>query len=404
MKILVINQPLNNRGDESAHKGLLRAMCKRIPNIEIKVLFDRANPDSIKQFDVRIPNVEYVNLHNHISWFHQVRPLKFGTTWLWLIYPDIKEILSFYKWADYVVCAPGGICMGGFQDWIHLFYLYMAKIAKRPLAYYGRSFGPFPTETWSNRRFKKLSLNILHYFSYCSVRDKKTQELANKLGIPYEPTIDSAFLDSPKTNLPYEIDSIVSSPYVVFVPNLLIWHYAYNNVNKEQVLIFFSKIYEEIVKAYPQYNVLMLPQTFNFGNYLNDDRLFFLDLKKRIGSPNLYVLSDKYSSDLQQTIINGAVFLVGARYHSIVFAINQSIPFVALSYEHKIQGLIETINKCDSLVDITHAFESEVKEQNCIKKFQEVINNLNFDSSIRKRAKDIASSSFEKFINNLKVG
>ena len=196
--------------------------------------------------------------------------------------------------------------MGGFQDWIHLFYLYMAKVAKRPLAYYGRSFGPFPTQTWSNRRFKKLSLNILRYFSYCSVRDKKTQELANKLGIPYEPTIDSAFLDSPKINLPYEIDSIVSSPYVVFVPNLLIWHYAYNNVNKEQVLVFFSKIYEEIVKAYPQYNVLMLPQTFNFGNYLNDDRLFFLDLKKRIGSPNLYVLSDKYL--IQDKFINIEAF------------------------------------------------------------------------------------------------
>ena len=28
MNILMINQPLNNRGDESAHKALLRAVCK----------------------------------------------------------------------------------------------------------------------------------------------------------------------------------------------------------------------------------------------------------------------------------------------------------------------------------------------------------------------------------------
>ena len=35
MNILIINQPLNNRGDESAHKGLVRAIVKNIPEAEI---------------------------------------------------------------------------------------------------------------------------------------------------------------------------------------------------------------------------------------------------------------------------------------------------------------------------------------------------------------------------------
>lgn len=56
--------------------------------------------------------------------------------------------------ADLIICAPGGICMGGFQDWNHLFYLQLAKYARKPLAYYGRSFGPFPITTKSNRDFK----------------------------------------------------------------------------------------------------------------------------------------------------------------------------------------------------------------------------------------------------------
>ena len=35
MNILMINQPLNNRGDESAHKALLRAVCKEKKNVRL---------------------------------------------------------------------------------------------------------------------------------------------------------------------------------------------------------------------------------------------------------------------------------------------------------------------------------------------------------------------------------
>ena len=53
----MVNQPLNNRGDESAHKALVR-----YPNYEINVLFEKsANEDSIKQFSVEAPNVHYIH-------------------------------------------------------------------------------------------------------------------------------------------------------------------------------------------------------------------------------------------------------------------------------------------------------------------------------------------------------
>ena len=39
MNILIVNQPLNNRGDESAHKGLVRRLSKQYPKAEINVLF-----------------------------------------------------------------------------------------------------------------------------------------------------------------------------------------------------------------------------------------------------------------------------------------------------------------------------------------------------------------------------
>lgn len=78
----------------------------------------------------------------------------YNVRWIWHLHPMIFNIMKLYKESDVVLCAPGGICMGGFQNWWHLFMLQLAKYIGKPLVYYGRSFGPFPVVTRSNRQFK----------------------------------------------------------------------------------------------------------------------------------------------------------------------------------------------------------------------------------------------------------
>ena len=197
MNIVIVNQPLGNRGDESAHKGLIRALLKSLPKVNIKVLFVSVPQDSIDQFAVDNQQVEYINLLNRESsntLFSKCKPLRFlysrwkkwiyqrfhkvaiqslqtGNYSLWDTQPIVQKIKSYYTNADLILCAPGGICMGGFQNWYHLFFLKLAQKMNKPLAYYGRSFGPFPTETELNRKFKALSLELLHYFTFISIRE-----------------------------------------------------------------------------------------------------------------------------------------------------------------------------------------------------------------------------------------
>lgn len=397
MNLLIINQPLNNRGDESAHKALIRALKNKFPNCNISVLFVGANNNSISQFDVKMSNVEYINLHR-VKAFNRfaIWSLKYNSYIFWKIHPTICKIIDIYKKADYIICAPGGICMGGFQNWMHLFMLKLAKYLNKPLIYYGRSFGPFPTSTKANRIFKKISLELLNYFSFLSIRDKKTEELAKDLNLKYISTVDTAFLDSPKVNLPAEIVSqIGNKDYMVFVPNLLIWHYKYKNqITKETVINFYKHIIDEINHLYPKLNIVMLPQTFNYGTYLGDDINFFKDIKKEIKSSNIIIIDDKYSSDIQQTIISKAKFLIGARYHSVVFAINNNIPFIALSYEHKIAGLLISLEKTDRLVDITNLSNND--NTYILEMVKKCLLNLRTDEEAQIRAKDIAYRCFEK--------
>lgn len=424
MNILIINQPIGNRGDESAHKGLIRKLLKTIPNIKIKVLFVSIQQDSINQFAVNDTQVEYINIHKrepNSQWVSNNKLLNFiysrwmkllynvyhyvatvslqkDRYYLWNIWPGIRETKKYYEEADWVLCAPGGICMGGFQSWYHLFFLKMAQRINKPIVYYGRSFGPFPTNTKLNRKFKEISLNLLNYFSFISIRDKKTEILAKELGIDYSPTLDSAFLDSTNENIPEELLFLTKEPYMVFVPNSLTWHYAYKDISKEKVMSFYNKLIDCIANRFPNYKIVMLPQTFNSGIF--NDILFFKEIAATKKDNRIVVISDIYSSDIQQAIIKKARLMVGARYHSVVFSINQAIPFVALSYEHKITGLLQTLEKEDCMIDITNIFGDEELLQKSIDKFDEMIQCVKSDTMAQSIAKQKADDCFELFVKH----
>ena len=401
MHILLINQPINNRGDESAHKALVRTLVHKIQDLKITVLFISEDQDTVNQFKVESECVRYVNINNHKKWWHTFFSLglRIKCPLLWYIHPTTRELVSFYEQCDIVLSAPGGISMGGFQNWGHLNMLYIAKLLKKPIAYYGRSFGPFPTDTRQQRIYRDKSVSILNYFSFLSIRDKRTELLANELGLSYISTVDTAFLETPRVVLPEEVFNICQlRPYIIFVPNELTWHYNYKDrFTHESVLNYFSQMCEILLAKYVDYNILMLPQTFNYHNY-KDDIIFFREIKEIVRNERLFVLSDQYGSDVQQTIIGNAKCVVGARYHSVVFAINNAVPFVALSYEHKIEGLIESLNKQDNMIDIVNALDNEDSMRASLEMFEKKLDIASVDLETQKIAKEKAAMSLSKFI------
>ena len=402
MKILIVNQPLNNRGDESAHKALIRTMLSEMPTVSIRVLWVGANPDSVGQFAIIDKRVEYVNLKD-IRGFHRIAitSLKHPTVYsLNKLHPTFRRLITYYKEADWVVCAPGGICMGGFQNWMHLFFLYLAKKMGKNIAYYGRSIGPFPTITKSNKRFKKISVELLKSFKFLALRDRKSEEIAESMGLKYQSTVDTAFLDSPHVaSLPEPLLRLTVNcgKYIVFVPNKLIWHYAYRNISEETIFSFFQNMLKMLLEKYPVHHVVLLPQRFNNTDGKVADYGFFLELSQRQNDNRIIVVPDRYSSDIQQTIISNASFFFFFRYHSIVFALNNNVPFVALSYEHKMSGLLKALGKEDCMVDITNAFAAESNQENVIKSICSKLPLITKDESVMKSAKDIAMKCFKAF-------
>ena len=374
-----------------------------MPTANIKVLYNSHSIESFRQYAIGLSKVQYVPVP---SGFLSEKVMHLGMhkdmTVLWHLHPVFWKLKELYKWADIVVCAPGGICMGGFQDWDHLFYLELARFYRRPLAYYGRSFGPFPTETKENIVFKKKSLALLHYFAFLSIRDSKTEQLATELGLQFTSTVDTAFLDAPKVEVPYELKAAIGSkPYMVLVPNYLIWHYAYKGkITHEGIMEFYCRLIETILKTNPDYAIVMLPQLFCGSSYEASDVDFFREIACKQNTPRIIVAADCYSSDIQQTIIADAKYVIGARYHSIVFAINQGTPFISLGYEHKMIGLLESIKDTGHYVDISKTFDSEADTDATLKKIEVLIPLLKENTVDSQRvAKNMAERCMDTFVN-----
>lgn len=399
MKILLVDQPIANRGDESAHRGLMRAICKAIPNVEIIVLHINNDVNKVAEFNVNLPQVKYVNIEglNKGLWSLMIAIMKHDLPSIRYIHPTMVKIIRYYKETDIVMGAPGGINMGGFHDWRHLFLLMMAKWYKKPLVYYGRSIGPFSTDSDENKKFQNTSKVILQYASFLCLRDKQSVAWAHRLGVECIPTVDSAFLDSPSVGIPKEItDTIGDSKFIVFVPNALTWHYAFKEVSNERIMDFFCRMIDVMLTTHPDYKVVMLPQTYGQGK--RNDVLFFRKIAGKKKDSRIVVIDDTYSSDIQQTVISKSELVIGARYHSIVFAINNNVPFISLSYEHKMAGLLESLGIEHCMLDITHSFSSKESEDSSLKLFKNKLENVQLIEEAQSKAKKIASDCFGKFI------
>ena len=361
MKLAIVNQPLANRGDEAAHKAFVRELAKAFPESSIDVIF-LGIKDTTLIGDIRVEaaNVCYRDIQRWRLWGRtQKYAFLLHMLPLSLLHPALRKFRKVLKSYDAVICAPGGICMGGFMSWDHIWELETARRLGKPVFYWGRSIGPFTDEDCAHSVFKKESSSLLAYFSFLSLRDDVSVRIAEELGAHPVPVVDSAFLETPDAVIPEAVQSQLGERYVVFVPNALTWHYRYRNVPQERIDRFHLDVMELLSEKYPGHTIVMLPQTYRS---LINDYGYFRRLAERAAGKPIVVIDEEQSSDVQQKIIAGARMAVGERYHSVVFAINNRTPFVSLSYEHKMTGLLEKLGLTERSVDVQGIFADESGE------------------------------------------
>lgn len=407
MNILIVEQPLRNRGDESAHRGLVHKLLSTYPEARITTLFYGFTSEDVEAFRVKSDRTEYVNFPNGSRLTAPNRWMKLfmmlRVPFLLYLIPVVRKYLRYIRPCDFVIGAPGGIEMGGFMGWAHIALFWVVKNEKKPIYYFGRSIGPFRSGTYWERLFKKYCISLFRYFSFLSLRDAKSQQFARELEINYTPTIDSAFLRDETEEPPADWKTqLGDTRYIVFVPNSLAWHHTYRSTYSEADFRFFwVEMANALLKEYGTHNLVMLPQT-NRVPWIVDGYDLFVDIRKRTTHPDrIFVLDECFGSDVQQNIISKADLLIGSRYHSVIFAINQNVPFVSLSYEHKMNGVLQALGKTSCEIDIDAVFSgkqmTEVDTRGLIDRVLLLSHQVERDAVAKQRAREIAERGFEVF-------
>lgn len=404
MNFLVINQPTGNRGDEAAHRALIRALSTRFPDATIRIVFMGVGQSSFEGLQVHASNVVYENVP--IRHIQQLSKLAFLFHFRWLLThlrSGYRHLRRRIREADWVISAPSGICLGPFRSWYMLLVDWMVLQEEKPFAYYSPSFGPKPEGQRGDGLFWRECVKVLKRFDFLSIRDAKTMKFADALRLSYVPSIDTAFLDSPAEPIPQEVATKVGNQYVVFVPNSLTWHVAYRDASQDVIDGFYFRVMDLLAKHFPQSRIVLLPQLYGRGD--GGDHAYFLRLRKRYAHPErIEVLPDTLTSDMQQAIVANARFVVGARYHSIVFAINNAVPFCALSYEHKMQGLLKTLGAEDCMLDIQQLGKEAASLSTLLHKFGILLETGNFDPSrLQLAASRMAMNCFDSFSKKLNI-
>lgn len=392
MKFLLINQVTRNHGDEAACLALVRTLYKAGDN-DISISYNNHSEWNDRCF-IKYKDVSQIWSDPVSKWERRSVKLylmfpSIITKLLVLLFSNLRFQYNCIKNADFVVSAPGGPNLGKYEDSIYLWRIYVANKLGKRYAIYSPSIGPFNA---NKHYYLKRAKKVLSESSFVSLRDMQSYLYAHELGISFRKAIDTAFLESPDCVIPKEIELVLPEKFVVVVPHELYkWHRDFKQYSKGD----FDALFRVLIKKFTQdgAKVVLLPQTYE--SILNDEA-YFNELKS--GNPDVVVVPTEYSSDIQQMIIARADYVVGARYHTIVFAINNKTPFFCLSYEHKMVDMLRILAMEENAVNILDALNEPERISNLI--YLNYQNRIVMDRELERAhslAKELASSCFSAF-------
>ena len=284
---------------------------------------------------------------------------------------SVKELLD----ATAVIFVPGGYLMSfkpNETSWyMRIFPIFLAKLAKIPVILAPMSIGPFIG--LRNRVIAKQGLRMV---DKTYLRERSSLRTLKKLNICDERIAISA--DAAFALLPRPLSVEESEPlhqvearkgFKVGVSARNYDFPASNNPAERRAkyvkdMAFFL---DYIIKNHAA-SIWIMPQVTLPGR--DDDLIISRQIIKEMthtGSVTLIEENDLSPPQLQRLYQSMNVF-VGVRMHANIFALSRNIPTLAIAYQKKTQGIMESLDLSDWVIDIYDLTREEL-----IKKFEKLM-------------------------------
>lgn len=384
MKILITHAyAKDNKGDAAILSVLLSQLKTIFPSSEIKI--STHDDVSVNRDFERVENISsfsYLAIHEYKNIIIKTLFLTyiFTSTFIWaLIYRlfkinfsiiltrKIKRISKEFKSSDLIVAIGGGYIRSKptLMDTINLLIvlhpIFLSLILKKKIILYSQSIGPLST---SFQRF--VAKFVLNRVNLIMAREDHTLEALEALGIRKEiliRTIDVGFLFEGKSDL--SLQEVMGEEVVE--GKILVGITVRKWLTEEKQKYFELEIAKFIDLITKDANVLavFIPQV-SSELHNDDDR----DVASRILAQvkNKYQvvnLREIYTHHEIKSFYKSLDFIVGTRFHSVIFSLTSYVPAIAIEYEYKTSGIMKDLGLSKWVIKM-----EDVTAENLFEKFE----------------------------------
>lgn len=347
LRVLIVNQHGDNRGDEAAMLGMIEALSQRLPGARFTVLHQFAAPES----QIGLPGVEYLPLRLPV--LEAVRLALWATiatsgVRLRRLPGDVgRRIVAAYEEAAVVVSAPGGPYFGdpyADHEVVHWFYVWLGRLHRRPMALYQPSAGPF-----GHRWLAPVRRRGLRWFDVLATRESISADHVERLA-GRRPVVGS--------------DSALSRR--IPAADVTEWTDAAPDGRAPSGIVTATfrdpgerrrEAHDRAVVAALRHltgtgrRVLLLPQLHG-PRHRDQPYLERLAAAARREGADVLVLPDTLDSDAQRGLVAASDLVLAGRYHPLVFAVSAGVPAIVIPYEHKATGIAHAAGLDDHVVEL----------------------------------------------------
>lgn len=385
-----------NKGDAGILLGIVNALKKQFgeQQIEINVLSFTPEEDAKRYcIDKTIKNV-YSNIlnphpykHTKIGKILAILKLFFRAIYIYLIMKINKNILikkekSFkvLSESDIIVVCGGGFLGGKKYDSLqHLFQIYINTFFEVPVIVMGTSIEPI-----KKKSIKYFTEKILKKVNFVYAREVITYEYLNTFLSKDKFTLipDMAFMLEEKKQTFQFIEDLKYKKAKIFGITVRKWNFPNLKITANEAMCkYIDSVVETMEKYIEEKNAyfVFVPQV---TVYNGDDTIVAKQIKIKLSKKNkekFIILEEDLSPVEIKALIGNFDYFIGTRMHSNIFATSTKIPTVAIAYEKKTNGIMNTVGLSNYVVEIDTITPTNLIEKvdKCIKNEKEIISILN---------------------------
>lgn len=385
-----------NKGDAGILLGIVNALKKQFgeQQIEINVLSFTPEEDAKRYcMDKNIKNV-YSNIlnphpykHTKIGKILAILKLFFRAIYIYLIMKINKNILikkekSFkvLSESDIIVVCGGGFLGGKKYDSLqHLFQIYINTFFGVPVIVMGTSIEPI-----KKKSIKYFTEKILKKVNFVYAREVITYEYLNTFLSKDKFTLipDMAFMLEEKKQTYQFIEDLRYKKAKIFGITVRKWNFPNLKITASEAMCkYIDSVVEMMEKYIEEENAyfVFVPQV---TVYNGDDTIVAKKIKIKLSEKNkekFIILEEDLSPVEIKALIGNFDYFIGTRMHSNIFATSTKIPTVAIAYEKKTNGIMNTVGLSNYVVEIDTITPTTLIEKvdKCIKNEKKIISILN---------------------------